>query len=258
MSENAIRRSALTLRSRGASGRRRGGSGHGAASVPAPACHDGHVQRMLCRPPPGGWGEGFRKPMAQAPPRRPEVANQPASVEGHVRAMKLMAEQGRPYSDILHQIAAVPGRVAQGCPMGPGRSPGELRARRRRAGQGRCQPQTSAHVASQGLGFQRKLEPPGPGDDPAHWKLLGSLGRFPGPAGWSWERGRDRMWARTGRPRRSSLRRQCPRHPLHRPSPRFELVSGRSPDPAGPASNTGPSKMSRSLSRKETFLTYLQ
>ena len=40
-------------------------------------------------------------------PQRPEVVHRLARIEGHVRAIKQMAEEGKPCADVLHQIAAV-------------------------------------------------------------------------------------------------------------------------------------------------------
>jgi DNA-binding FrmR family transcriptional regulator len=45
--------------------------------------------------------------VAHAHPRKPDVAAQLASIEGHVRTIKQMAEQGKPYAEILHQVNAV-------------------------------------------------------------------------------------------------------------------------------------------------------
>ena len=40
-------------------------------------------------------------------PQRADVVNRLARIEGHVRAVKQMSEEGKPCSEILHQIAAV-------------------------------------------------------------------------------------------------------------------------------------------------------
>lgn len=40
-------------------------------------------------------------------PQSPDVINRLARIEGHVRAVKKMAEEGKPCADVLHQIAAV-------------------------------------------------------------------------------------------------------------------------------------------------------
>lgn len=40
-------------------------------------------------------------------PQSPQVVARLARIEGHVRAVKQMAEEGKPCADILHQIGAV-------------------------------------------------------------------------------------------------------------------------------------------------------
>jgi DNA-binding FrmR family transcriptional regulator len=40
-------------------------------------------------------------------PQSPEIISRMARVEGHVRAIKQMAEEGKPCADVLHQIGAV-------------------------------------------------------------------------------------------------------------------------------------------------------
>jgi CsoR family transcriptional regulator, copper-sensing transcriptional repressor len=40
-------------------------------------------------------------------PQRPDVISRLARIEGHVRAVKQMSEDGKPCAEILHQIAAV-------------------------------------------------------------------------------------------------------------------------------------------------------
>jgi DNA-binding FrmR family transcriptional regulator len=40
-------------------------------------------------------------------PQRSDVVNRLARIEGHVRAVKQMSEEGKPCADVLHQIAAV-------------------------------------------------------------------------------------------------------------------------------------------------------
>lgn len=45
--------------------------------------------------------------MAHAHPRRPEITQQLARVEGHVRSIKEMTAAGKPYVDVLHQLGAV-------------------------------------------------------------------------------------------------------------------------------------------------------
>lgn len=45
--------------------------------------------------------------MAHDHPRRSEITKQLARVEGHVRAVKTMTENGDPYVDVLHQLGAI-------------------------------------------------------------------------------------------------------------------------------------------------------
>lgn len=45
--------------------------------------------------------------MTHPHPQTPEVVNRLARIEGHVRAIKQMAEEGKPCAEVLHQIAAV-------------------------------------------------------------------------------------------------------------------------------------------------------
>lgn len=40
-------------------------------------------------------------------PQRADVVNRLARIEGHVRAIKQMSEEGKPCAAVLHQIAAV-------------------------------------------------------------------------------------------------------------------------------------------------------
>jgi CsoR family transcriptional regulator, copper-sensing transcriptional repressor len=40
-------------------------------------------------------------------PQRADVVNRLARIEGHVRAIKQMTEEGKPCADVLHQVAAV-------------------------------------------------------------------------------------------------------------------------------------------------------
>ncbi|MGE5654496.1 MAG: metal-sensitive transcriptional regulator [Bacillota bacterium] len=40
-------------------------------------------------------------------PQSTDVINRLARIEGHVKAVRKMAEEGKPCSDILHQIAAI-------------------------------------------------------------------------------------------------------------------------------------------------------
>ncbi|MHB1005889.1 MAG: metal-sensing transcriptional repressor [Chloroflexota bacterium] len=50
---------------------------------------------------------------AHSHPQRKEVINRLARVEGHVRAVKRMAEEGRACTDLLVQLAAVRAAVEQ-------------------------------------------------------------------------------------------------------------------------------------------------
>lgn len=45
--------------------------------------------------------------MSHPHPQSPDVVNRLARIEGHVRAIKAMSQQGKPCADVLHQIAAV-------------------------------------------------------------------------------------------------------------------------------------------------------
>ena len=45
--------------------------------------------------------------MAHDHPRCTEMTKQLARVEGHVRAVKTMTENGDPYVDVLHQLGAI-------------------------------------------------------------------------------------------------------------------------------------------------------
>lgn len=45
--------------------------------------------------------------MSRAHPQSADVVIRLARIEGHVRAVRQMAEDGKPCADVLHQIAAV-------------------------------------------------------------------------------------------------------------------------------------------------------
>jgi DNA-binding FrmR family transcriptional regulator len=45
--------------------------------------------------------------MSHPHPQSQDVINRLARIEGHVRAIKVMAQDGKPCADVLHQIAAV-------------------------------------------------------------------------------------------------------------------------------------------------------
>jgi len=45
--------------------------------------------------------------MSHTHPQSADVINRLARIEGHVRAVKQMAEDGKPCADVLHQIGAV-------------------------------------------------------------------------------------------------------------------------------------------------------
>lgn len=45
--------------------------------------------------------------MAHQHPQSKDVINRLARIEGHVRAVKQMSEDGKPCEDVLHQIAAI-------------------------------------------------------------------------------------------------------------------------------------------------------
>ncbi len=46
-------------------------------------------------------------------PQSASVINRLARIEGHVRAVKVMAESGKPCADILHQLSAIEAAIRQ-------------------------------------------------------------------------------------------------------------------------------------------------